>query len=59
MKAQKKIQMYEEAYNDCKKLWSLMSPQEQSNNIDFKDNNLRELKILSKHYAKKQHHIDE
>ena len=49
MKAHKKLFSYLDAYNDAKKLWSLMSPSERTNNSHFKDQYLNELKILSKH----------
>ena len=49
MKAHKKLLNYSDAYCDAKKLWSLMSPSERTNNNHFKDQYLNELKILSQH----------
>ena len=54
MKAQKKILNYSDAYDDAKKLWSLMSPSERTNNSHFKDQYLNELKILSNHCNNQQ-----
>lgn len=43
MKACKKMLKYAEAYEDAKKLWGLMSPQERVNNSHFKETYVNEL----------------
>jgi hypothetical protein len=36
MKGYRKAMMYEEAYQDAKKTWELMTPKERANNFTFK-----------------------
>jgi hypothetical protein len=52
-KALKKVLKYSEAYEDAKKLWALMSPQERVNNSHFKETYLTELQILTGHFQQK------
>jgi len=52
-KANKKALKYGDAFNDAKKLWALMSPQERVNNSHFKETYLNELSILNGHFEKK------
>ena len=52
-KANKKALRYPEAFEDAKKLWALMNPQERINNCHFKDTYVNELEILTNHYQTK------